>query len=330
MSSPVADALDTVLDKSVVLGYTSIGPWLRRRWWPADPDVDALAGRRVLVTGASGGLGEATAVGLARLGASVHLVGRTADRLAAAADRIRHAVPGTRVVEDVCDVSDLDAVAAYAERLRHEHESLDAVVHCAGVLPAERQESAQGHESTLATHVLGPLLLTRLLRPLLASSDDARVVVVSSGGMYTAPLDATIAGDLEYLEGEYDGVRAYARTKRLQVVLAEELAAELADDSIAVNSMHPGWADTPGVTDALPRFASLLGPVLRTPEDGADTIVWLVAAPGGGRRSGLFWCDRRPRPTAFVPGRGEDLDARHRTWKQVEAALAAHRGPAET
>lgn len=322
MSSPVTSALDTLLDKSVVLGYTSLGPRLRRRWWAVDPDVDALAGHRVVVTGASGGLGEATAVGLARLGASVHLVGRTAERLAAAADRIRDAVPGTRVVEDVCDVSDLDAVAAYAERLRSEHTRLDALVHCAGVLPPQREESAQGHESTLATHVLGPLLLTRLLRPLLAASDDPRVVVVSSGGMYTAPLDATIADDLEYRRGEYDGVRAYARTKRLQVVLAEELAAELADDSIAVNSMHPGWADTPGVTDALPRFASLLGPVLRTPEDGADTIVWLVGAAGGGRRSGLFWCDRRPRPTAFVPGRGEDADARRRAWDQVEAALA--------
>lgn len=322
MSSPVTDALDTVLDKSVVLGYTSFGPRLRRRWWPADPDAGALVGRRVVVTGASGGLGEATAVGLARLGASVHLVGRTAERLAAAADRIRHAVPGTRVVEDVCDVSDLDAVRAYAERLRQDHTSLDALVHCAGVLPAQRQESAQGHESTLATHVLGPLLLTRLLRPLLASSDDPRVVVVSSGGMYTAPLDATIAGDLEYRDGDYDGVRAYARTKRLQVVLAEELADELREDSIAVNSMHPGWADTPGVTDALPRFASLLGPFLRTPEDGADTIVWLVAAPGGRRRSGLFWCDRRPRPTTFLPGREEDVQARRRVWAGVEALVA--------
>lgn len=321
MSSPVTDALDTVLDKSVVLGYTSFGPRLRRRWWPADADEDALVGKRVVVTGASGGLGEATAIGLARLGAAVHIVGRTADRLAEAADRIRHAVPGTRVVEDVCDVSDLDAVRGYADRLLQDHDHIDALVHCAGVMPAEREESAQGHESTLATHVLGPLLLTRLLRPLLAAADDARVVIVSSGGMYTAPLDDSIADDLEYRSGRYEGIRAYARTKRLQVVLAEELANELAEDSIAVNSMHPGWADTPGVTDALPRFARLLGPVLRTAQDGADTIVWLVGAPGGGRRSGLFWCDRRPRSTAFVPGRGEAPDARRRAWAQVEQAL---------
>ncbi|MGJ9414041.1 SDR family NAD(P)-dependent oxidoreductase [Aeromicrobium sp. CF4.19] len=321
MTSPALDVLDTVLDKAVLPGYSAVGIRLRQRWWPADPPEDALVGRRVVVTGASGGLGEAAALELVRLGATVHLVGRTAERLRDAAGRLRAAVPGAAVQEDVCDVSDLAAVRAYAERLRGAHETLDGLVHGAGVMPAERTESAQGHEATLATHVLGPLLLTRELAPLLERSDDARVVVVSSGGMYTAPLDAKIADDLQYRQGSYDGVRAYARTKRLQVVLAEELAAELTSAGVAVHSMHPGWADTPGITDSLPRFARLIGPVLRTPAEGADTIVWLVAAPGPGRRTGLFWCDRRPRPTAYLPGRGEDRDARRRAWAACDAAV---------
>lgn len=321
MTSALLRALDTALDKSVLLGYSAVGPRLRRRWWPHDPEEGALSGRRVIVTGASGGLGEATAQELARLGATVHLVGRTADRLHEAAQRIRGVVTGADLQEDVCDVSDLDAVRSYTARLVEDHRVLDGIVHGAGVMPPERTESAQGHETTLATHVLGPLLMTRALRPLMERSADARVVVVSSGGMYSAPLDDKIADDLQYRHGEYDGVRAYARTKRLQVVLAEELATELAPDRIAVHSMHPGWADTPGVTDSLPRFAKALGPILRTPAEGADTIVWLLAASGPERCTGLFWCDRRPRPTSFLPGRGDDPGARQRAWAACEATV---------
>lgn len=323
MSSRVQDALDTALDKAILPGYTSIGPRLRRRWWPADPRPDALRGRRVVVTGASGGLGEATALGLVRLGARVHLVGRTAERLAEAAGRIRREVPQAEVQEDVCDVSDLDAVQEYADRLAQENGVLDALVHVAGVMPPERTESAQGHELTLATHVLGPLALTRRLRPLLERSDDGRVVVVSSGGMYSAPMDATIADDLEYRRGDYRGIRAYARTKRLQVVLAEELADELTTSRVGVHSMHPGWADTPGVTDSLPGFSRVIGPLLRTPAEGADTIVWLVAAEAPGRRTGLFWCDRRPRPTSWLPWLGDDPEARARAWAACSAAAGA-------
>lgn len=323
MSLPpaVTSALDTALDKSVLLGYSSIGVAMRRTWWPSDASPDALVGRHVIVTGGSGGLGEATAVGLARLGAIVHLVGRTASRLTEAADRIRAQVPGATLAEDVCDVGDLDAVRAYAARLRDDLGALHGIVHCAGLMPPERSESPQGHETTLATHVLGPLLLTEELRPLLASSEGARVVVVSSGGMYSAPLDEKIGEDVEYTRGEYDGVRAYARTKRLQVVLAEELAGRYAGEGITVHSMHPGWADTPGVTDSLPRFAKVAKPILRTAEQGADTIVWLVAADPPGRTTGLFWSDRRPRPTAYGPWLADDPSQRARAWAYCVAAV---------
>ena len=111
MPSTFANLADTVLDKTVLPGYSSIGPALRRRWWPADPEPDALRGRHVVVTGASGGLGAAAATGIAALGATVHLVGRKADRLADAAREIRGSVPaadlrelGARLVEPVIGV----------------------------------------------------------------------------------------------------------------------------------------------------------------------------------------------------------------------------------
>lgn len=113
MEASPSSALDWVLDKSVVLGYSAVGPALRRRWWPGDPPAGALAGRTVVVTGGSGGLGLAAATGLARLGADVHLVGRSAERLDQARGAVLAGLPGASVHTAVCDVSDLAAVEAF-------------------------------------------------------------------------------------------------------------------------------------------------------------------------------------------------------------------------
>jgi len=165
--------------------------------------------------------------------------------------------------------------------------------------------------------VLGPHLLTAELRPLLLADSDARVVFVSSGGMYTSRLRVD---DPEFREGEFDGTTAYARTKRMQVTLAELWAKRFAGLGVAVHSMHPGWADTPGITDSLPRFARVLGPILRSAEEGADTAVWLLACEVAGRTSGLFWHDRRPRPTSYLPfTRPTEHDA-ERLWDYCSVA----------
>lgn len=328
MTTALTSFLDSVLDKAIVPGYSSIGPAVRRRWWPADPDPQALVGRHVVVTGASSGLGRATALGLARLGATVHLVGRTAERLAESAAAIRRDLPDAVLLEEVCDVSDLDAMRAYAADLRERVPVLHAIVHDAGVMPPRRSVSAQGHELTLATHVIGPLLLTEELRPALAAADSPRVVIVSSGGMYSAPLDASIGDDVEYERGTYEGIRAYARTKRLQVTMAELLAGRYAGDGITVHSMHPGWADTPGVTESMPRFAKVVGPILRTADQGADTIVWLTASPSATATSGRFWCDRSPRSTYYLPGRSDDPAVRRSVWAYVCDAAGIEHVPA--
>ena len=118
------------------------------------------------------------------------------------------------------------------------------------------------------------------------------MIVVASGGMYTEPLDVDA---LDPAPAAYDGTKAYARCKRAQVVLAEEWTRELLDTGITVNAMHPGWADTPGLRTALPGFTRVVGPLLRTPAEGADTIVWLAAAPDAAELSGLFFLDRRAR-----------------------------------
>jgi dehydrogenase/reductase SDR family protein 12 len=287
--------IDAALDRSVVLGYTKIGSGLRSLWWPADPRPGALATKRVLVTGATSGIGEAMAKSFAELGATVYLLGRNAEKVKHSAGRIRGEVPGAMVFEETCDVSDLDAVRAWTDDFNGRVDALHGLVHNAGAMPKERILTPQGHETQLACHVLGPQLITeRLLTPL-RDADGAQVVFVSSGGMYTAPLEVD---DLESANGTYSGAKVYAKTKRMQVVLADAWAERLAATDVRVASMHPGWAATPGVAESLPTFQKVTGPLLRDAAGGADTAVWLVATRPLSHPP-HFWHDRAQRPTTF-------------------------------
>lgn len=297
--------LDVALDRSVVLGYTKVGSSLRRRWWPADPEPGSMTGRRVLVTGATSGIGEAMAGSFAALGATVHVLGRNPAKTADSARRLRLAHPTAEVVEELCDLSDLEAVRAWAADLTSRVPSLDGLVHNAGVMTTDREESAQGHEMSLAAHVLGPHLATDLLAPLLAAADGSSVVWMSSGGMYGARLRAEDDDAIEYRTGRFSGVQAYARTKRMQVVLADAWARRLSADDVRVESMHPGWVETAGFAESLPGFNRLTGPLLRDAEDGADTAVWLVATRPESR-PGHFWHDRAQRPTTYGWQRSDD------------------------
>ena len=119
----------------------------------------------------------------------------------------------------------------------------------------------------------------------------------------------------------------YARTKRAQVILTELWAKRLAGTGVVVHAMHPGWADTPGVASSLPRFHRLTGPLLRSPEQGADTIVWLGAAAEPGESSGGFWHDRRRRPTHRVPWTRETPEDRERLWRECERLTGLARSP---
>ncbi len=294
-------ALDRALDLTVVPGYTRLGYSVRSRWWDELPRMD---GRVVLVSGATSGIGLAAATALAGLGARVQIIARNEQR----GERAREQSGAERVWE--CDVSSMRSVRELARRFREEHSELDVLVNNAGVLPAERSLSEEGHELALATNVLGPFLLTGLLVPALEAAAPSSIVNVSSGGMYTARLGVN---DLQTERRSYDGGAVYARHKRAQVVLSELWAERLNPHGVAVHSMHPGWVDTPGLERSLPRFHRLMKPALRSPEEGADTIVWLAATkrPGGG-----FWHDRERRPTHLLRRTRESDEERARLWSE--------------
>ena len=316
MTAPLpVRALDTAMDRSLLLGYTSIGLRVRRALpgWPADPRPGALAGKDVLVTGASSGLGIATVEGLAALGATVHLVVRDEAKGARVRDEIAARQPGAQLRVWRCDVGDLDDVRRFAADVGSELASIRAVVHNAGVMPPERTESAQGHELSMAVHLLGPVVMTEALRPQMAGG---RVVLVSSGGLYSQTLRADDPG---FLIGDYSPTTAYARSKRMQVELLPLLADRWSLAGIHASAMHPGWADTPGVQESLPRFRAITRPVLRDDAQGADTSVWLVGtepAPPTGR----FWHDRRARPIDILPSTRAGQDARSTAWAWLKQA----------
>ena len=235
-----------------------------------------LAGRSVVLTGATSGIGEAACVDLARGGATVHMLARDLGRGREALERVADRSGPSDLQLHLCDVSSLASVREFAAAFLAAGDPLDVLIHNAGVLPPERTHTDEGFELTFATNVLGPFLLTALLLPALRRSAPARVINVSSGGMYTAKIDVD---DLQLEDRDFDGTRFYAHTKRAEVILSEEWAERLADDSVTVNSVHPGWVATAGVESSLPRFSRVMGPLLRDPAGGADTIVWLAGSP---------------------------------------------------
>jgi NAD(P)-dependent dehydrogenase (short-subunit alcohol dehydrogenase family) len=313
-------ALDRALDLTVAPGYSRLGYELRRRSWPGGgADLPQMEGRTVLVTGATAGIGRAAAQRFAALGARTLLLARDAGRAAAAREQIVAATGNPDVDVVLADLSSPASVRGAVARITAQEAALHVLVNNAGVMSPERRLSADGIELTFATNVLGTFALTEGLRPLLVRSAPARIITVSSGGMYGQKLRLD---DLQTERTEYAPAAVYARTKRAQVVLTQTWAAALAGSGVTVHAMHPGWADTPGVRDSLPRFHRLMGPALRTPEQGADTIVWLGAAAEPARSTGRFWHDRRPRPIDLLPSTRGRADDGERLMAACRALLA--------
>ena len=269
------------------LGYSSA----RRRWKPLSA---YLGDRHAVVTGATSGVGEAAATALAGLGARVTLVARNKRKADATARKIRRQTGNPEVHVELCDLAVIAEVHQLADRLLAANQPVDILVNNAGALFNPRQQTAEGFEKSFALLLLSPYVLTERLHPLLARSGSARVVNVLSGGMYTQKIHPR---DLQSQRGRYSGSVAYARAKRGLMILTEEWARQWRDDGISVNAMHPGWADTPGVESSLQTFYRVTHKLLRSPEEGADTAVWLAAATEAGKVSGKFWLDREQHPS---------------------------------
>ena len=257
-----------------------------------NPVSSSMRGKHIVITGATSGIGLATAESLAHKGANLTIVARNIAKAEKVANEIISKTGNTNIKIVCADMSLTQDVKRLVQELTTKYSKIDVLINNAGALFNPRQETKEGIEVSFALLLLNPFILTELLIPHLNSK--ARVVNVSSGGMYTQALTLE---NIESKKGKYSGSIAYAKAKRGLVACTEYWAKKYTN--FVFHSMHPGWVDTPGVVNALPTFHKITKSVLRTPAQGADTIVWLACAKEAGSASGKFWLDRTPHTTDF-------------------------------
>ena len=309
--------LSNALDAAVVPGFSKIGYAIRKRLgnWQPISSFD-LRGKTVIITGPTSGLGEQVARQLALTGANLVLVARNEEKCARVINEIAPLCTGSKPVFVPAEMGDLESVRSACAAIQQQCTHIDVLIHNAGALLNTRQVSPQGIEQTVASHVVGPFLMTTLLLPLM---NGGRVVTVSSGGMYSSGLPAFDKGEtLEMPAHKYGGSKQYAIAKRAQITLTKMWSKR--EPQTEFVSMHPGWADTPGVQESIPGFRRVTAPILRSASEGADTIAWLAAVNPLPGASGTFWSDREIRPTHKTP-QSKKLDTevnRQSLWQQVE------------
>lgn len=319
--------ISNILDATVVPGFSRVGYLLRAQLghWSPVSEMN-LSGRVIVITGPTSGLGAATAHMLAPTGAQLVLVARNQQKCDAFAAELHVAFPQCNPVVVIAEMGDLSSVAGASRQICEQFPRVDVLVHNAGALLQERAVSPQGIEQTIASHVVGPHLMTTMLRDVLRAA-NGRVVTVSSGGMYSTALPQMHKGEsLEMPVSDYNGTRQYAYAKRAQVTLNELWADK--EPNIEFVAMHPGWADTPGVQESIPLFRTLTKPILRTAQQGADTIGWLAAVRPLPQKSGTFWSDREVRSTHKTPmtRRADTESARDALWTWCNEAVQSFLG----
>ena len=272
-----------------------------------------MGGKVALVTGGTSGIGKATAMALAAMGADVVVVGRDRERGERAAEEIR-AQTGGRVDLALADLSSQAEVRNLAEEFRRRYDRLDVLVNNAGLVQSTRTETVDGLESTFATNHLAPFLLTNLLLDVLKGSAPSRIVTVSSEAERWGNIDFD---DLQSKK-RYRGFPVYGMTKLANIMFTYELAERLQGTGVTATCMHPGAVNTrfgTNNTGPMTILFRLFKPLMRTPEQGADTVIWLASSPEVEGVSGRYFSDRK----AIEPKKiANDPDARRRLWKESE------------
>ena len=275
-------------------------------------DALPMAGKVVLVTGATGGIGKATAIGLATMGARVGITGRDLIRAEQAAADIRTASGNPAVDVFAADMSSQAEVRRLAGAVLDAYPRLDVLVNNVGGFWAHRHPTADGLEHTFALNHLAPFLLTNLLLDRLKASAPARVVTVSSGAQAAGRID------FDDLQGarSYSGQRAYSQSKLANILFTNELARRLQGTGVTANSVHPGVVRTNfGSEDQAGFFriiSPLVRPFLKTPTQGAWTPIYLASSPDVEGITGQFFANRKPKTANKAAG---DVDVTARLWR---------------
>jgi retinol dehydrogenase 14 len=281
-------------------------------------EVPLMAGKFVLVTGGTGGIGKATALGLAALGAWVGITGRDQARAEAAAAGIRATTGSPAVDAFAADMSAQAGARRLAAQVLDTYPRLDVLVNNVGGFWAHRHLTADGLEHTFALNHLAPFLLTSLLLDRLTASAPARIVTVSSGAHARGRID------FDDLQGErnYSGQRAYSQSKLANVMFTYELARRLDGTGVTATVCHPGVVHTSfGTEDQAAHMAGMIRVArlfMKTPAQGAITPVYLASSPQVEGVTGRYYANRKPKTSSKA---SYDTTAAARLW-QVSAGLA--------
>ncbi|HEY0736972.1 MAG TPA: SDR family oxidoreductase [Herpetosiphonaceae bacterium] len=271
-----------------------------------------------MVTGATDGIGKETALGLARMGAHVIVVGRTPAKIAATVEQIKAESGNGQIDSMQADFSSLEQIRQLAKSFYQRYDHLDVLVNNAGGVFGSRSETADGFEWTFGVNHLAPFLLTNLLLPALQvaarRSGSARIVTVSSAAHVMSKLNFD---DLQN-QRRYSGFRAYAQSKLANLLFTYELARRLKDTGITANALHPGGVASnfgrgqPGLFSKLVGFAMSFG---ITPEQGAQTSIYLASSPEVADVTGTYFNNRKPARSSPA---ANDAAAAARLWQISE------------
>ena len=284
-----------------------------------------MSGKTVVITGASSGIGLATAVALQKMGATVFITARDQKRGSAAADTIGK--EGGKPPELVLfDLASLASVRRGAAEILERTDRIDVLVNNAGIVLSDRTETKDGLEQTFAVNHLGPFLLTELLRDRLVKSSPSRVVNVASTAHKSARKGLDFA-DLQSHNG-YRAMKVYGRSKLANILFNTELARRLGGTGVTANCLHPGTVATgygrDGDTNGLFAFGlRISAPFFLSPEKGALTSVYLSSSEDVAGITGKYFVKCREHKVSHAAG---DAQAAQRLW-QVSEELIAQASP---
>ncbi len=281
---------------------------------------DNMNGKICLVTGATNGIGKATAQALAQMGATVVLVGRNPEKCAAVVSEIKHSSSNDAVEALIADLSIMAEVQQVADQFKAKYQKLHVLVNNAGAAFGKRQVTAEGFEKTFALNHLNSFLLTSLLLDTLKASAPARIVNVASDSHKGAHLDFD---DLQSEKGNFV-FNAYGRSKLAVVVFSYELARRLSGTGVTVNVLHPGLVRTGFASNQGVVPSAVIGFFMRfvglTPEQGAQTSVYLATSPDVENMTGKYWEKRKEVPSGRT---SYDEATWARLWEVSDKMLAA-------
>lgn len=273
-----------------------------------------MANKIVMITGGTSGIGKETALGLARLNASVVIVGRNSERTAGVVEEIKRTTGNDRITAYLCDLSSLGSVRKLAADFLSDRSRLDVLFNNAGAINSKRVLSEDGYELTFAVNHLAHFLLTDLLIGLLKESAPSRVIVTSSG--------AAKMGQIHYedlmLERGYTGLKAYSQSKLANQLFTFELARRLGNSGVTANCLHPGVVRTGFAMNnrgGMRIGYALLSPFTISAKRGADTPIYLASSPEVRDVTGKYFVKRKEMEP---PRQATDLESAARLWEISE------------